>query len=117
MRKREGEGEGEFARGLLSALASERALPVATNGVTVGVAGFAAASFAFKVQTRAAATVLAKTCCTGTLAAAALAAVVVVVTESCRRFVAESSGRVSTVDCGSLHDNAPCRICMRAATT
>lgn len=94
---------------------------MATDGVAVGVAGFAAASFAFKVQTRAAATtVLAKTCCTGTLAAAALAAaivVVAVVTESCRRFVAESSGRVSTVDCGSLHDNAPCRICMRAATT
>lgn len=96
---------------------------MATNGVAVGVevgfaAGFAAASFAFKVQTRASATVLAKTCCTGTVAAAALAAaVVVVVTESCRRFVAESGSRVSTVDCGSLHDNAPCRICMRAATT
>lgn len=63
------------------------------------------------------ATVLAKTCCTGTAAAAALAAVAVVVTESCRRFVAERGSRVSTVDCGSLHDNAPRRICMRAATT
>lgn len=89
---------------------------MATNGVAVGVeVGFAAASFAFKVQTRASATVLAKTCCTGTVAAAAPAAVVV--TESCRRFVAESGSRVSTVDCGSLHDNAPRRICMRAATT
>lgn len=95
---------------------------MATNGVAVGVevgiAGFAAASFAFKVQTRAAATqcgatVLAKTCCTGSVAAALL----VVVAESCRRFVEERGrGRVST-DCGSLHDNAPCRICMRAATT
>lgn len=93
---------------------------MATNGVAVGVeVGFAAASFAFKVQTRASATVLAKTCCTGTVAAAAPAAaiVVVVVTESCRRFVAERGSRVSTADCGSLHDNAPCRICMRAATT
>lgn len=92
---------------------------MATNGVAVGVrVGIAAASFAFKVQTRASATVLAKTCCTGTVAAAAPAAVVtVVVTESCRRFVAERGSRVSTVDCGSLHDNAPCRICMRAATT
>lgn len=90
---------------------------MATNGVAVGVeVGFAAASFAFKVQTRASATVLAKTCCTGTVAAAGLAAAVVV-TESCRRFVAERGSRVSTVDCGSLHDNAPCRICMRAATT
>lgn len=90
---------------------------MATNGVAVGVeVGIAAASFAFKVQTRASVTVLAETCCTGTVAAAAPAAVAVVVTESCRRFVAERGSRVSRVDCGSLHD-APCRICMRAATT
>lgn len=111
------EREREFARGLLNALAaSEWALPVATNGVAVwvevGIAGFGAASFAFKVQTRAAATqcatVLAKTCCTGTVAAA-----LVVVAESCRRFV-EERGRRSCAGGGWARTVVHCTTTHRA---
>lgn len=95
---------------------------MATNGVAVGVevgiAGFAAASFAFKVQTRAAATQSALQCWQKHVAQAPVAAaLLVVVAESCRRFVEERGRRRVSTDCGSLHDNAPCRICMRAATT